>query len=307
MKKITTLALVAISIISCQQQNNKTTTLSNPETPAVSQSNTDLESHLDKQEDLKEHIIQLAKKKDSLQNVLKGTKESMTRINETKIDKGTEGVKAKLNELKGQKENFEEQLNLQKKEMDLATKKIDILKQEKTVYDEQKKALYDKGAKPKEFVVVDSLLNGITKKLLDQNKRVKTLNRNVADVEEQVLSITEQRGFLSSKIRENYNAQEIFEEFAKEEDTKITTQIAAIDAEMSKLNGDVSSINSTVAGLHSNIEKEQAEQDIKLSEVEAQEKTNNRLKIAGIAIVLIALLFGLFYIVGKRKKNNAKK
>jgi chromosome segregation ATPase len=302
MKKIVLILLTGLLFVGCQQKTEKSTSIET--TPTVTQTDVDLEKSLEAQEDLKLTIIALSKKKDSLQGILKSTTESMTRINESKIDKGIEGVNAKLNELKGQKENFEEQVNLQKKEMDLAIKKIDLLKQEKVVYDEQRKALFDKGAAPKDFVVVDSLLKGISTKLNDQNKRVKALNRSVADVEEQVLSITEKRGFLSTKIRENYNAQEIFTEFAKEEESKIKEQIAKIDSEISRLSGNVSDINSTVAGLNDDIATQTAtESESALKEADAA-KTKNRLTIAAIAIVVIAVIFGLFYMVGKRNKNK---
>jgi hypothetical protein len=76
-------------------------------------------------------------------------KESMARMNDSKIDKGIQAVNLKLNELKGQKENIEEQVALQKQEIEL-TKKIDLLNQEK-VYDAQHKALYNRGAAPKDF------------------------------------------------------------------------------------------------------------------------------------------------------------
>jgi hypothetical protein len=46
------------------------------------------------------------------------------RMNDSKIDKGIQAVNLKLNELKGQKENIEEQVALQKQEIELATKKL---------------------------------------------------------------------------------------------------------------------------------------------------------------------------------------
>ena len=231
----------------------------------------------------------------------------MSRINEGKIDKGIEGVNMKLNELKGQKENFQEQTALQKKEMELAAKKVELLTQEKIVYDQQKKALWDKGAPPKDFIQVDSLLNGINSKISEQNKRVKQLRRNVADVEEQMLSIDDQRNFLSTKIRENYNAQEIFGEFAKEEETKIKAQIAEIDAQLTKLNSNVNSLNSTIADLNDDIKvKNQMESD-KIVELNNAEKTKNRLMMALIFVVLIGLSFGVLYYVGKRNKNKKNK
>ena len=303
MKKIAVLALVLMLQVGCKQQGEKSNDLLNTNTEAQPGTTIELAQKLNDQEEIKTEIVSLAKKKDSLQNLLSNTKESMSRINDGKIDKGIEGVNARLNELKGQKENFEEQVALQKKEIDLATKKIDLLKQEKVVYDEQRKALFDKGAAPKEFVEVDALLNGINAKLTDQSKKVKALNRNVADVEEQVLSISEQRGFLSAKIRENYNAQEIFTEFANEEESKISEQIKNIDTQISKLNGDVNAINSTVAGLNTEINKQKEVQNQLSTEQENEAKTNERLMIAGIATAVILLLFAVFYFIGKKKKQ----
>ena len=304
MKKIILLSLIVLFQVSCNKKEGNT---ENPFVKTeIQQTDNKLNQTLEEQEEIKQQIIVLSRKKDSLINVLKSTKESISRINESKIDKGIEGVNIKLNELKGQKENLEEQVSLQKKEVDLATKKIDLLNQEKVVYDAQRTALFDKGAAPKDFVKVDSLLGGINTKITEQKKKVKSLNRIVADVDEQVLSITEQRTFLSKKIRENYNAQEIFGEFAKEEDAKITEQIKAIDLQISALSGDVSNINSTIASLNDTKDEKVAEkEDMDNSQLEAN-KTKNRLMIALIAIVVIVLIFAGLYYVGKRKKTLNK-
>ncbi len=297
---------VVLIQISCKK--NETNLLENPSVKETTAPiDMELQATLEAQEDVKYQIIALSKKKDSLQNVLKSTKESMARVNDTKIDKGIEGVNLKLNELKGQKENFEEQAALQIKEIDLATKKIDLLNQEKVVYDAQKKALWDKGAPPKDFVTVDSLLAGINGKINEQNRKVKILNRNVADVEEQVVSINGQRNFLSTKIRENYNAQEILGEFAKDEETKINAQIAGIDTRISMLSGKVSSINSTVAGLNSEIAAKEATAQGDLLKETRQIKTKNRLWYAFIAIGFLIVVFYALFRIGKNKKNNKTK
>lgn len=259
--------------------------------------NSELMSKVEKQEDIDQSIINLARKKDSLLKVLDNTKQSMTRMNDEKIDKGIEGVNQKLNELKGQKENLDEQVNLQKKEIDLATKKIDLLKEEKVVYDQQHKALWDKGAAPKEFKSVDSLLNGINSKIAEQTKRVKFLNRNVADIEEQVLSIDQQRNFLSTKIRENYNAQEIFAEFANEEEYKIKTQIDLIDSKISDLKGNSKDLNSEIANMNADLANANAK-------AESDKKGKNRMIYALIAIGFITLIFGFLYWIGKKRKTK---
>lgn len=302
MKKIVLLLFVILLQFSCSEKKDKDNPFIKKE---IIQTDNALNKTLEEQEEIKQQIIVLSRKKDSLINVLKSTKESVSRINETKIDKGIAGVNIKLNELKGQKENFQEQVDLQKKEVDLANKKVDLLSQEKIVYDAQRKALYDKGAPPKDFVKVDSLLGGINSKINEQKKKVKSLNRMVADVEEQVLSINDQRDFLSKKIRENYGAQEIFSEFAKEEDSKITEQIKKIDLQISALSGDVSNINNTIASLNDTISVKQAEhQENALLQTEST-KTKNRLYIALGAIAIILLVFAGLYFVGKKKKNNA--
>lgn len=303
MKKITLLLLVFLTLGSCVKKQDG----ENPEIKKeIVLTDAQLNKTLEEQEDIKQEIVALSKKKDSLLSVVKSTNESIGRINESKIDKGIEGVNQKLNQLKGQKENIEEQVALQKKETELATKKIDLLNQEKVVYDEQRKALYDKGAAPKDFVNVDSLLSGISSKINEQKRKVKSLNRNIADVEEQVISINDQRDFLSKKIRENYNAQEIFGEFAKEEESKIMTQIKSIDVKISGLTGNVNNINQTVASLNDTIaDKTALHEENTQNQVDAN-KTKNRLYFALIAISIVIAVFGLFYFIGKNKNNKTK-
>lgn len=307
MKKIILLGFVFLSFLACQEKKEASTTLVSTEQNTETKIDSQLENTLETQEALKADIIALSKKKDSLSNLMKNTKESMARINDSKIDKGIEGVNKKLNELKGQKENIDELSSLQKKEITLAEKKVDLLNQEKVVYDEQKKALWSKGAPPKDFVQVDSLLGGINSKINDQNKRVKSLKRNVADMEEQIVSIEGQRNFLSTKIRENYNAQDIFTEFAKDEESKISLQIGLIDAEITKLSGNVGDINSTVANLNSEKSSQEDLATANQMAEEESEKTKNRLLMALIVVGLLTLLFGVLFYVGKRNKNKKNK
>jgi septal ring factor EnvC (AmiA/AmiB activator) len=303
MKKITLLAICLITFASCVKKQDNENPIIQKE---IVQTNSELNKTLVEQEEIKQQILALSRKKDSLLNVLKSTKESMTRMNESKIDKGIQGVNLKLNELKGQKENIEEQVALQKKEMDLAAKKIDLLNQEKVVYDAQHKALYDKGAPPKDFAKIDTLLGTINSKINEQKRKVKSLNRNISDVEEQVISINDQRDFLSKKIREDYNAQDIFGEFAKEEESKIAEQISTIDSKISSLTGNVNNINTSVASLNDSIAVKTEQHDINSQNQEDANKTQNRLYYAFFAVGAVILLFGVFYIIGKRKKQQNK-
>lgn len=295
MKNITIL-LFLLNLLTACSENSKTNrnNLENREVDTI------LSSKLAQQEEVKSLVIALSRKKDSLLNVMLATKESMERINENKIDKGIEGVNIKLDELKGQKENLEEQIGLQKQEIDLANKKIELLNEEKKVYDKQKQALWSKGAPPKDFVVVDSLLNGITGKITEQSKRVKILNRNVADADEQIVSINEQRNFLSTKIRENYNAQEIFTEYAQEEDGKIKKQLDLIDEKITQLNRNVNTINLDIASLDFQT-KEKSKEEEKVRE------GRNRLQLSLIIVGLITITFAFLYWIGKRRKRNLKK
>jgi septal ring factor EnvC (AmiA/AmiB activator) len=303
MKKLTLLLLSILSLSSCVKKEET----ENPEIKQeIVQTNSQLNKTLDEQEDIKQQIVALSRKKDSLLNVLKSTKESMTRMNDSKIDKGIQGVNLKLNELKGQKENIEEQVALQKQEMVLATKKIDLLNQEKVVYDAQHKALYDKGAAPKEFAKIDTLLGAINGKINEQKRKVKALTRNITDVEDQVISIVDQRDFLSKKIREDYNAQEIFSEFAQEEELKLNAQIKIIDTQISSLTGTVNTINTSVASLNDSITVKTVQHDAAIQTQEEAEKTKSRMYYALFAIVAIIALFAAFYFIGKKKKQQLK-
>jgi septal ring factor EnvC (AmiA/AmiB activator) len=303
MKKLTLLLLAILLLGSCVKKEDT----ENPEIKKeIVQTNSQLNKTLEEQEDIKQQIVALSRKKDSLLNVLKSTKESMARMNDSKIDKGIQAVNLKLNELKGQKENIEEQVALQKQEIELATKKIDLLNQEKVVYDAQHKALYNRGAAPKDFAKIDTLLGAINGKINEQKRKVKALTRSITDVEEQVISIVDQRDFLSKKIRQDYNAQEIFSEFAQDEESKINVQIKAIDTQISALTGTVNDINSSVASLNDSISIKTDQHDANAQSQEAADKTKSRMYYALFAILAVIALFSIFYFIGKRKKQQLK-
>ena len=138
----------------------------------------------------KANLIQkVGEQRDSLKNMLAQLDLSIKAVNDSKINPGISGVNNKLNELKGLKESLEEQVTLQNKEIELANKKIQILEEEQSVYKEQQQALIDKGAAPKEFVYVDTLLGGINSKIKIQKDVIKNLERSVNDTKEQVDNI----------------------------------------------------------------------------------------------------------------------
>ncbi|WP_445736443.1 hypothetical protein [Mariniflexile sp.] len=261
-------------------------------------------------------INKVSKQRDSMQMLLTQLETSLKSINDKKINPGIEGVNSKLDQLKGQKENFEEQTSLQKKEVALATKKIEILKEEKDVYLEQKKALYDKGAHPSAFIVVDSLLNGINSKILIQNDVVKNINRNVADAEEQIIRITGQRDVLSKKIRNNYDTQLILSEFNADEKNRLETQLAKVNENLNALLAEASSLDTDYKLLasktsqFSTIETNTTNDSLSENDNNSEENKSGKTSIALVTIIVLGALMALFYIIGKRRKNkktNVKK
>jgi chromosome segregation ATPase len=264
-------------------------------------------------------IQALTSKRDSLTALLKQIETSLTNIENKKIEPGIQGVNEKLNELKGQKENLEEQVKLQKKEVELADKKIILLDEEKNVYDAQKQALWDKGAPPEDFVVVDSLLTTLSDRIAEQKNRLKFLNRNISDLNDQIISITEQRASLSNKIRNNYTAKQIFEEYSKEEKGKLLEEINSVDEQLkayldkdSELSSELSKImleKSDLESAHSGLLKEQEQQESQLIQQEAEEnvaKKRSRVKFALIGVAVFAVIMATFYFIGKRKRNKIK-
>ncbi len=273
----------------------------------------------------REQIDFLMLKKDSILKGLNQVKISMDQVNEKKIDPGIKGVNLKLDELKGQKENIQEQLNLQKQEILLADKKITLQEEEKAVYTSQRKVLWDKGAPPTDFEKVDSLITGIDKQINDQKARLKYLNRSTTDLDEQIANIDEQRNSLSTKIRSNYSAQKIYEEFSNEEKARLEKKLASVDEELSTLLTEQEDLNrqlSLQTGDKSYLQLKQDELDgnkrleqAKLENIafenqqlkEERVERNKKIIMVFIIIVIAGLLvFALYYIGKKRKSKNVK-
>lgn len=269
-------------------------------------------------------IISLNKKKDSINAILTQVQQSLNQVNTNKINPGIEGVNTKLAELKGERENKQEKLELQNKEVALAEKKIGLLDEEKTVYDAQHKALWAKGAAPEEFKEVDSLLNGINSKISEQAKRVKKLKSDITDVGEQIQSIDIQRNSLSGKIRNNYTAKQIFDEYSKDEQVRLKSQLTIIEDELKLIIEEDASISNTLAlqnsrknifeNEHSNAEKMALENELSLKaertallNQEDQTQKNNKKSIALIIVGLLALIIGVFYLLGKMRKSRKTK
>lgn len=329
MKKIfLTTFLVAFSLLSCTQKEKSDTQenfkpieeeISEQDNYKGSISTIDNQlKGLKNSKDIQtQEIKTLTTKRDSISALLQQIENSLAGIEKNKIEPGIQGVNEKLNELKGQKENLEDQVKLQKKEVELALRKIELLNEEKTVYDAQKQALWDKGAPPEDFVEVDNLLETLSNRIVEQKNRLKFLNRNISDLSDQINSISDQRVSLSKKIRNNYTAKQIFEEYSNEEKTKLLNEINSIDEQLkaylekdSELGEELSkkiSEKSDLENRHFELIKNQEEQETQLFQQQnevKEAKKRKRVNTALIGIAILALVMTIFYFIGKRKKNK---
>ncbi len=277
------------------------------------------------QESLDEQINYLNIQKDSIENALIQIEASIDQVESKKIAPEIKDVNAKLNELKSVKENLLEQQDLQKKEILLADKKKQIFEEEKQVYAAQHQSLWEKGAPPSDFELVDSLLANINLQINKQENRLKILNRKVADIEEQVKTIDKQRTSLGIKIRNNYNAQEIFEEYSLEEKERLEDKLMSIEEELDLLFEEQEDIHSKIARykgeetylqIKQSAKKEQelAEKDRVEREMMAQQeletlknKRAQRITNAFFAIGIVALVLFFLYYMGKKRKSAKNK
>jgi len=326
MKKYFILFLFAFALFSCKEQTNrenpfKTQTTEQDSIIAVQSIETSEEkaSKLNlltsDYENLKIQALSLQAKKDSLNKLLISTEESVKNINTNKLDKGINGVTGKLNQLKGEKENVLEQIDLQKKEVDIAAKKIILLESELKVYADKRQALYDKGSEPSAFVEVDSLLKNINENIATQKRVVKNVTRKIADREEQVVDIDASRKSLSDKIRSNYTAQEIYKEFVSEEKTRINELVSKIDSELKMITDQDVQLKTQIDALNKDLnqqkmvaEQSQMEKEtaatVLADELKSKEKTESRMKLAGVIITVVAFVLLALYFIGKKRKQS---
>jgi hypothetical protein len=327
--KLFTLGILLLTILSCTSGDKKSdqsfsndATQTNTQLVTVEKNQDSINyfnsklSLLSAEKDGKSKLVNMvSKQRDSLQALLTQLEASLKAINDKKLNPGIAGVNSKLDQLKGQKENLQEQINLQKKEVALATKKVDILNEEKAVYLDQKKALYDKGAPPAAFKVVDSLLNGINSQMLIQNDVVKNINRNVADAEEQMIRITGQRDELSKKIRNNYDTQLILSEYNADEKNRLEAQLAKVNEnlnmllnEASNLDTDYKLLASKLSNLNTPAVDLNTGEDTEAVDAADTEEKSGKTSTALIIVILIGAIMAIFYFIGKRRKTkNIKK
>lgn len=275
------------------------------------------------QESKKSQMEFLTRKRDSLKNSITQVETSISQVKARKIEPGINGVNTKLDKLKGQRENILEQQNLQKREVALAEKRISLLSEEKAVYDEQRKGLWDKGAAPQDFKVVDSLLAGINGSITEQETRLKGLTRSINDIQEQTASIEKQRTSLSSKIRNNYTAQEIFDDFSKEEKVRLTAQLEIVESQLTALGEEDLDLSNALAMNTSKKDAFASEQQqienqteiVKQQQLELASKNEadsslaikseskkSRVTYALVGLGVLAIILLLFYIIGKKRK-----
>lgn len=328
--KIFTLILISVLITSCGNKKED-----NVPSTQVEQDNTELISITEKYKDSLDNVSQLLKNlaeqkltkeqaiaklsvdRDSVKAKLESVKTSIADIKNKKLNANVNDVTAKLNEIKGIKEGLVSQTELKMQEIDLAKSKVDILEKEKSVYDNQKRALFDKGAAPESFVEVDSLLGSIDSKITSQNALIRNLNRTVTDNELEINRLDNNRKNLSEKIRKSYDAEKILNDYNEEEATRLeelisnyNNQIDQLSNEAFSLSTDYNILRNKTSNLQqkvtSNLERANQENQVETTNEFETEKSNG-LKLALWIIGGIFVLMIILYVLGKKRKNAKKR
>lgn len=301
MKKVLLLAFSILLMVSCdKKQEPKTTTV-------PQQKNTTIDLALAKQQEqlarTKKIIDSVLYKKDSLLQVVASTQQTLERLNDSKNEGGIDNETLKLDQLSGQKSNFEEEINFRKKEIALADKKLELYNEEKTMYQEHKKALYSRGAKPVALAKVDSLLSNISNKIANLNKVSEEASKALSQTQEQATAVSKEQEVISNKISSAYISKAVFEDFAKNEKTTIDHQIQLLDSVIRshKTSAAANAVQNTITkdSLTSNLQLTGKNKATLISSTNKEDRLNYAFGAVGIVIVT----FGLFYFIGKKKKT----
>lgn len=199
---------------------------------------------------------------------------------------------------------------------------MELFEEEKAVYLTQRQSLWDKGAPPPDFILVDSLLVGINTQINEQSNKAKILSRKVADIEDQVKTIDQQRTSLSTNIRNNYTAERIFEEFSTEEKERLEKQLVTTQEQIGLAMAEQEDLNAQISAQtgdknyfqlkHDRIKGQELAEETKLKQKTLAEqeleilkdKRSRRITYAIIGIGIVAFVLFMLYYVGKKRKSR---
>ncbi len=324
------ISFLSIAFLSCQQKTNEkeeNLLRQQDETQqAIDNNKADLNKLVGKHKTLDSTIFEnaymigvLQNKKDSLMDLMSKLEETARTINDSSLTISINDITQKLNELRSQKEKTLADIDLMKKKLELSKQKTALLVTEKTVYEERKKALWDKGAQPDEFTEVNYSLKKTEEEISAQEINEKLMSREIVDMEELIKSIDKHQLELSSGIRDKYSAQEIFKEYIENQKRINSEQIAAIDNQIKPYLLEKGRLNKKFEGIESEIESKKSEQNQltkTVNEISDKQQQSEQMKVdrskknkQGIAlavVIVIVLLLVYLYYMGKRKKTINK-
>ncbi|AWG20184.1 hypothetical protein FFWV33_00915 [Flavobacterium faecale] len=301
MKKILVLTFSILVMISCDKKQEA-------KQAVVPEKITEVDSTLIRQQQqmaqAKKQVDSLVQKKDSLLQVVTGTQQTLARLNDSKNEQGIASETLKLNQLSGQKSNYEEEINFRKKEIELTDKKLELYNQEKAMYQDHKKAMYAKGAKPQALAKIDTLLTSVNTKISRLNTVSEEANKALAQAKDDATTIDDQQDAMSKKISTAYLSKVVFEDFAKQEKIAVDAQIQELDSII-----DIRKIAISTMAAPSPIEKDSLTMGLLAPEkskntIATQKETKNRLYYAFGAVGIVIVVFGLFNFIGKKKKTS---
>ncbi|MCB0593251.1 MAG: hypothetical protein H6557_09665 [Lewinellaceae bacterium] len=180
-------------------------------------------------EAISEDSVSTTQTRDSLLQKQRFTQQMDQEIQERLVAK-SKAVDVQLGKLEEQKRSLQQQMDLEKRQVEIAEKKIAVLREEQELYESQRQKLWVDGAPQSTIDEAAAAIANADKNIEAEQKKINSASANINGLQETVAEIDIQLEALNASIRKSYTAKEILEETIAEEQEQLASEIAGLDS-----------------------------------------------------------------------------
>ncbi len=252
-------------------------TLKEDQQEELSQQKADLQNRLKTIEDsialVQEKRDDILKEKDTIEIKEQQLSEQKT-VSREKLVTGIDDIDNRLDKIDEQRLLKLNEIELNEQKINLARKKIELLEDEKNIYQREKNKLLKNNGDEAELEKYDLKISEINGYLKDEQNKIKSAESNINTLKEWIADADAMKEKLKDMMDSEYSRDETIAEFTREEISRLKNERQMLDTELKDLTGlkgrlseKRASLNETLLSLE---EKSELVKSKELSEILAE-------------------------------------
>lgn len=183
---------------------------------------------------LSSSIASLNAQLDTLNVAEKQLSDTRERV-DSRLITGISEIDSRMDELEKEALTRNRQMDIEERKLTLASNKIEILEEEKIIYQREMNSLLDKGAEDEKIAEFEKNIREVNNSIQDEQSKVEEAQDNLVELTSWMSDYHSMQNRLREAIEQEYSRTEILAEFARSEIDRLSNQKSEMKEELSNL------------------------------------------------------------------------